>query len=76
MTNWQIGGMVLNCEGVRSIVAMNSTGRVTLPAAVRRALRLDQEGFFEVEVQKGAIVLKPVAVVPLEQAKAHLPEYR
>ena len=55
---------------------MNSVGRVTLPAAIRRELRLDQEGFFEVEVQKGAIVLKPVAVVPLEQAKAHLPEYR
>ena len=49
---------------------------MTLPAAIRRELRLDQEGFFEVEVQKGAIVLKPVAVVPLEQAKAHLPDYR
>jgi bifunctional DNA-binding transcriptional regulator/antitoxin component of YhaV-PrlF toxin-antitoxin module len=55
---------------------MNSAGRITLPAAVRRELRLDQEGFFEIEIQKGAVVLKPVAVVPLEQAKAHLPEFR
>ena len=55
---------------------MNSVGRVTLPAGVRRDLNLDEEAFFEVEIQKGAIVLKPVAVVPLEQAKAHLPEYR
>lgn len=55
---------------------MNSTGRITLPAAVRRELSLDEEGFFEVEVQKGAICLKPVAVVPLDEAKAHLPGYR
>lgn len=61
---------------VRSIVAMNSVGRVTLPAGVRRELNLEGEGFFEVEIQKGAIVLKPVAVVPLDQAKAHLPDYR
>ena len=54
---------------------MNSAGRITLPAATRRELGMDQEGFFEVEVQKGAIVLKPVAVVPLEQAKTHLPDY-
>lgn len=47
-----------------------------MPAALRRELRLDQEGFFEVEIQKKAIILKPVAVVPLEQAKSRLPEYR
>jgi bifunctional DNA-binding transcriptional regulator/antitoxin component of YhaV-PrlF toxin-antitoxin module len=51
---------------------MNPAGRVTVPADVRRALGLGDEAFFEVQVQKGAIVLKPVAVVPLEQAKAHL----
>lgn len=55
---------------------MNSAGRITLPAAVRRALGMDQDGLFEVEVQADAIVLKPVAVVPLEQAKNHLPDYR
>lgn len=54
---------------------MNSAGRITLPAALRRKLGMDRDGFFEVEVQDGAIVLKPVAVVPLEQAKTHLPEY-
>lgn len=54
---------------------MNSAGRVTLPAALRRELGMDGDGFFEVEVQDGAIVLKPVAVVPLEQARTHLPNY-
>jgi AbrB family looped-hinge helix DNA binding protein len=52
---------------------MNPAGRVTVPAEVRRALGLGEEAFFEVEVHNGAVVLKPVAVVPLEQAKAYLP---
>jgi bifunctional DNA-binding transcriptional regulator/antitoxin component of YhaV-PrlF toxin-antitoxin module len=55
---------------------MNPAGRVTVPADVRRTLGLGQEAFFEVEVQKGAIVLKPVAVVPLDQARAYLPNQR
>jgi AbrB family looped-hinge helix DNA binding protein len=57
-------------------VAMNPAGRVTVPAEVRRTLGLDEEAFFEVEVQKGAIVLRPVAVVPLEQARAYQPNRR
>ncbi len=48
---------------------MNAAGRVTLPAEVRRSLGLGEEALFEVELHKNAIVLKPVVVVPLEQAK-------
>ena len=55
---------------------MNPAGRVTVPAEVRRELGLDHEALFEVQVLKGAIVLKPVAVVPLEQAKTYLPNHR
>lgn len=66
----------IDCRRVRSIVAMNPAGRVTVPADVRRTLGLGQEAFFEVEVQEGAIVLKPVVVVPLEQAKAYTPHQR
>lgn len=55
---------------------MNPAGRVTVPADVRRALGLGEEAFFEVEIQNGAILLKPVAVVPLEQAKAYIPNQR
>jgi bifunctional DNA-binding transcriptional regulator/antitoxin component of YhaV-PrlF toxin-antitoxin module len=50
---------------------MNPAGRVTLPADVRRSLGLGDEALFEVELHKNAIVLKPVTVVPLEQAKTH-----
>ncbi len=50
---------------------MNPAGRVTVPADVRRSLDLGDEALFEIEVQKGAIVLTPVAVVPLKQAKTH-----
>ena len=61
---------------VRSIVSMNPAGRVTVPAEVRRELGLGDEAIFEVQVQRGAIVLRPVAVVPLEQAKSHLSNHR
>jgi bifunctional DNA-binding transcriptional regulator/antitoxin component of YhaV-PrlF toxin-antitoxin module len=66
----------IDCRRVRSIVSMNPAGRVTVPADVRRTLGLGQEAFFEVEVQKGALVLRPVVVVPLEQAKAYTPDQR
>lgn len=71
MRKWQIG-KTLNCYNdrrVRSIVAMNPSGRVTLPRDARRALGLEGEGLFEVEVRPDAIVLHPVAVVPLEQVR-------
>jgi bifunctional DNA-binding transcriptional regulator/antitoxin component of YhaV-PrlF toxin-antitoxin module len=55
---------------------MNSTGRVTVPAEVRRELGLDDEAFFEVQVQKGAILLRPVAVVPLDQARGNSGSHR
>jgi len=63
-------------ERVRSIVSMNPAGRVTVPAEVRRELDLGEEAFFEVQVQKGAIVLRPVAVVPLDRAKGYQGNHR
>jgi len=54
---------------VRSIVSMSPNGRVTLPAETRRALGLEGESFFEVHQQGSAIVLRPVAMVPLAQAR-------
>jgi bifunctional DNA-binding transcriptional regulator/antitoxin component of YhaV-PrlF toxin-antitoxin module len=55
---------------------MNSTGRVTVPAEVRRELGLDDEAFFEVQVQKGAILLRPVTLVPLDQARGNSGSHR
>lgn len=52
---------------------MNPTGRVTLPVEARRALGVQGESFFEVTVEDGAIVLRPVAIVPLDQARAVQP---
>ena len=48
---------------------MNSTGRITLPAEARRTLGLEGESFFEVVVEGGAVVLRPVAIVPRDQAR-------
>jgi len=48
---------------------MSPNGRVTLPAEARRALGLKGESLFEVHQTDTAIVLRPVAVVPLEQAR-------
>jgi bifunctional DNA-binding transcriptional regulator/antitoxin component of YhaV-PrlF toxin-antitoxin module len=48
---------------------MNPTGRVTLPADVRRALGLSGEAFFEVHLEANVIVLRPVAIVPLETVR-------
>jgi bifunctional DNA-binding transcriptional regulator/antitoxin component of YhaV-PrlF toxin-antitoxin module len=48
---------------------MSPNGRVTLPAETRRALGLDGESFFEVHQQGSAILLRPVALVPIEKAR-------
>jgi len=74
LTHWRTVRYTPWC--VRSIVSMNPAGRVTVPAEVRRELGLGEEAFFEVQVQKGAIVLKPVAVVPIEQAKNYQTNHR
>ena len=49
---------------------MSKTGRITLPAELRRSLRLEDEAEFEVEHVEGAdrIVLRPVVVVRREDA--------
>jgi bifunctional DNA-binding transcriptional regulator/antitoxin component of YhaV-PrlF toxin-antitoxin module len=72
---WQKGGLTLTrshtytSRRVRSIVSMSPNGRVTLPASTRRALGLEGESFFEVHQQGSAIVLMPVALVPLTRAR-------
>lgn len=61
---------------MRSIVSMNPTGRLTLPADARRALGLSGEAFFEVHLDGNAIVLRPVAIVPLENTRTQVPAPR
>ncbi|HEX2648014.1 MAG TPA: AbrB/MazE/SpoVT family DNA-binding domain-containing protein [Candidatus Dormibacteraeota bacterium] len=55
---------------------MSPNGRVTLPAETRRALGLKGESLFEVHHTGGSIVLRPVAVVPLEKTRSRTPKKR
>lgn len=59
-------------------VVMNKTGRLTLPAEARRALRLDGATEFEVEVDRvqGAIILRPTVALRDADAGAYTPEHR
>jgi antitoxin PrlF len=58
------------------LVTMNSQGRVTVSAQTRKALGLEGESQFIEEIHDGAIVLRPAAVVPKEDAWAYTPEHR
>jgi AbrB family looped-hinge helix DNA binding protein len=57
-------------------VLMDPAGRLTLPAEARRALHLDGEVQFVVEVGEGEIVLRPAVTIPKEDAWAHSVEHR
>ena len=62
--------------GARKLVAMKADGRITLPVRARRALGVEGETQFEVEVTGDAIVLRPAVVLPREDAWAYTPEHR
>ncbi len=53
-------------------------GRLTVPKEVRRALGLDPDGEFEVEVDRedDALVLRPAVVLRREDAWAYTAEHR
>ena len=59
-----------------TIVHMNATGRVTIPAGLRHVLGVEGEGDFAIDVENGAVVLRPVLVLPREDAWAYTPEHR
>ncbi len=61
---------------MKSLVIMNGEGRLTVPAAIRKALGIEGEAPFEVEVAGDAILLRPAVVVPREDAWAYTPEHR
>jgi AbrB family looped-hinge helix DNA binding protein len=59
------------------IVDVGREGRVTLPASVRRQLRLEEGSQLEVAVQDGQVVLTPLVTVPrsvLAQLARHAAE--
>jgi len=59
-------------------VTLSSTGRVTLPADVRRRLHLEGDVELDVEVDEehDAIVLRPALVLRREDAWAYEPSHR
>lgn len=53
-------------------VTMSPNGRLTLPAEVRQKLDLEGETEFDVEVTgEGSVVLRPVVVIPRDDAWAY-----
>lgn len=59
-------------------ISVSSTGRLTLPAEVRRELGLEGETELEVEVdvESEEIILRPAVVLRREDAWAYTPEHR
>jgi len=58
----------------RTLVAINAQGRVTLPAAIRRRLRLGEGDQLEVAVDDERITLRPARVMVAEDAWAYTAE--
>lgn len=59
-------------------VAMNESGRITLPVETRRALGLEGSAEFEVEVdeENDALILRPAVLLRREDAWAYTAEHR
>ena len=58
----------------RSLVAVNAQGRVTLPADVRRQLRLSEGDRLEVSIEDDRITLRPARIVVAEDEWAYSAE--
>jgi AbrB family looped-hinge helix DNA binding protein len=61
---------------MKTIVTMTDRGRITLPANVRKELRIEGETPFELETSGEEITLRPAVVIPREDAWAYTPEHR
>lgn len=46
-----------------SLVKVIRHGQVTLPAAIRKQLRVEEGDYLEAEIVEGAVVLRPKAVI-------------
>ena len=58
------------------LVKVAPDGRMTLPAAVRRALEIEEgDAHLSIDVADGAAVLRPAVVIPRNDAWAYTPEH-
>jgi len=60
---------------MKTIVSMNAQGRLTVPAEARKALHVEGETPFEIEVTEHEIILRPALVIPRDDAWAYTPEH-
>jgi bifunctional DNA-binding transcriptional regulator/antitoxin component of YhaV-PrlF toxin-antitoxin module len=58
-----------------TLIEMDGEGRLTLPEEARRELRLEGGARLALEVVGDALVLRPAADVPEEDAWAYAPEH-
>jgi AbrB family looped-hinge helix DNA binding protein len=63
-----IKGITQQENGIMALVRMLRGGQVTLPAEARKALKLNEGDYLDLEVTDGAVTLKPVMVI--DRAKA------
>jgi bifunctional DNA-binding transcriptional regulator/antitoxin component of YhaV-PrlF toxin-antitoxin module len=61
--------------GMKTVVSMNAQGRLTVPAEARKALHVEGETPFEMEVTEHELILRPALVIPREDAWAYTPEH-
>jgi AbrB family looped-hinge helix DNA binding protein len=57
-----------------TIIRIRERAQITLPAEVRKALKVGQGDYLEAEVVEGGLMLKPIALVDRKAAKARLKE--
>jgi AbrB family looped-hinge helix DNA binding protein len=57
-----------------TIIKIRERAQITLPAEMRRALKVETGDYLEAEVVEGGLMLKPVAVVAREAARARVKE--
>jgi AbrB family looped-hinge helix DNA binding protein len=57
---------------IMALVRMLRGGQVTLPAEARKALRLSEGDYLDLEVKGGMVTLKPVTVVDRAEADRQL----
>jgi AbrB family looped-hinge helix DNA binding protein len=58
------------------VVDVGRAGRVTLPAEIRRQLGLEEGSRLEVEIRDGVLQLRPVVMIPRDDAWAYASEHR
>jgi AbrB family looped-hinge helix DNA binding protein len=59
-------------NGIMALVRMLRGGQVTLPAEARKALKLSEGDYLDLEVSDGTVTLKPVTVIDRAEADRQL----